>query len=180
MTCIVGLVHEDEVYIGGDSASVGGWVVHETSLPKVFRRGEFIIGYTTSFRMGQILQYNLKIPQKNGGSDQKFMVTVFAEAVRECLKDYGFAETKDNTESGGQFLVAFNQQLYYIGSDYQVNSYKEGYTAIGAGVEIALGALYAPTILTNPRERVKMALSAAAHHSIMVVPPFKILVQKSG
>ncbi|GEM_PF-3923804 len=28
MTCIVGLVHNGSVYIGGDSAGVGGWTVN--------------------------------------------------------------------------------------------------------------------------------------------------------
>ena len=49
MTCIVGLISEDRVYVGADSASVdaGGLITRPTTVPKVFKRGPFIIGYTT-------------------------------------------------------------------------------------------------------------------------------------
>ena len=53
MTAIAGLVHDGKVYIGGDSAGVAGMDLHLRSDPKVFTVGEFVIGYTTSFRMGR-------------------------------------------------------------------------------------------------------------------------------
>ena len=59
MTCIVGLVDDGKVYMGGDAASVDGYIVRTSALSKVFRNGPFLIGYSTSWRMGQILQYHL-------------------------------------------------------------------------------------------------------------------------
>ena len=65
MTCIVGLEHDGKVYMGGDSAAVGGMDVYPSRIPKVFQAGRYLIGYTTSFRMGQLLQYGLdKIARK--------------------------------------------------------------------------------------------------------------------
>ena len=61
MTCIVGLVHEGVVYIGGDSAGVGGMSLTVRADEKVFQNGEFLMGFTTSFRMGQLLRYSLKL-----------------------------------------------------------------------------------------------------------------------
>ena len=43
MTCIVGLVHEGVVYIGGDSAGVGGMSLTVRADEKVFRNGEFLM-----------------------------------------------------------------------------------------------------------------------------------------
>ena len=62
MTCIVGLVHEGVVYIGGDSAGVAGLSLTVRADEKVFQNGEFLMGFTTSFRMGQLLRYSLKPP----------------------------------------------------------------------------------------------------------------------
>ena len=41
MTCIVGLVHGGKVYMGGDSAGVGGYCLTVRADEKVFRNGEF-------------------------------------------------------------------------------------------------------------------------------------------
>ena len=90
MTCIVGLVQKGTVYIGADSASVSGWTSRVTRLPKVFRRGPFLIGYTTSFRMGQLLEHALAVPpQGDESDDMRFMVTTFVESVRALLKERG-------------------------------------------------------------------------------------------
>ena len=89
MTCVVGLVHQNKVYIGADSAAVHSWTRRQTSLAKVFRRGPFLIGYTTSFRMGQLLQHELTVPKQQGDDDVHYLVTQFIEAVRSCAVSCG-------------------------------------------------------------------------------------------
>ena len=44
MTCIVGLVHEGVVYIGGDSAGVAGLSLTVRADEKVFRNSDFFDG----------------------------------------------------------------------------------------------------------------------------------------
>ena len=51
MTCIVGLVENGVVYIGGDSSGVGGWNLMLRKDRKVFRVGEALLGFTSSFRL---------------------------------------------------------------------------------------------------------------------------------
>ena len=172
MTCIVGLVHRGTVYIGGDSASVQGWTSRITRLPKVFRRGPFLIGYTTSFRMGQLLQFGLEPRvQAAGEDDMRFMVTEVAERVRLLLKERGVAKVESNAETGGQFLVGYRSRLYSVMSDFQVNEMADGYDAVGSGAEYALGALRAMTG-ASPQARVRRALDVSAHFSMAVCPPF--------
>lgn len=43
--------------MGCDSAGVGGWHLQLRADPKVFHVGHFLIGYTDSFRMGQLLRF---------------------------------------------------------------------------------------------------------------------------
>ncbi len=174
MTCIVGIAEQGHVHIGADSASVEGWTVRETKLPKVFRLDQFIIGYTTSFRMGQIIQHHLAVSPQEEESDSRYMVVTFAEAVRMCLKEYGFASIENNKEEGGVFLVGYKDHLYCMIDDYQVNENADGIDACGSGREYAMGAMKA--LATVPSEiRIRQSLEIAAYFSGGVIPPFHIL-----
>lgn len=173
MTCIVGLVEKGTVYIGGDSASVSGWTSRVTRLPKVIKKGPFLLGYTTSFRMGQLLEHSLHVPAQaqTERDDMRYMVTVFVEHVRQLLKDRGMAKVEANSESGGQFLVAYRRRLFSIQSDFQVNEMADGYDAVGSGAEYALGAMTALKGVA-PVTRIKRALAISSKFNMGVCPPF--------
>ncbi|MEM1031860.1 MAG: hypothetical protein AAGN82_16035 [Myxococcota bacterium] len=172
MTCVVGLVAGGRVYVGVDSAAVAGWTRRVTEVKKVFRRGPFLIGYTTSFRMGQLLEHQLEVPkQPAGASDISFMVTTFVDAVRTLFKEKGFAKVESNSESGGQFIVGYRGGLYTIESDFQVQLQADRFDAIGSGSAHALGAMDVLRDLA-PTPRIKRALAAAAHFNMGVCPPF--------
>lgn len=174
MTCIAGVAHDGKVWIGGDSAGVSSWTLMVRADEKVFTNGPFVMGFTSSFRMGQLLRYGLHVPeQTTGQDDHEFMCTTFIDAVRACLKAGGLAKKDQEVESGGCFLVGYRGRLYLIGSDYQVGESSVGYDAVGCGGEIALGALHATT--GAPGKRVKTALKAAAAHSAGVRGPFVVV-----
>lgn len=173
MTCIVGVAHKGKVYMGADSAAVQGWTRRQTKLVKVFRRGPFLMGYTTSFRMGQLLEHQLALPQQKGGDDLAFLVQDFVEAVRDVLKRHGYSKVEANNESAGQFLLGYRGQLYSIDSDYQVGLMADGFDAVGSGSEYALGALKSLERM-QPQRRIKRALEVAAHFSMAVAPPFVV------
>lgn len=183
MSCIVGLTYDNAVYIGGDSASLSGYDVVVSGVPKVFRSEPFVIGYTSSWRMGQILQHHMPFDDMEkpqiGDSLQAFMVRIFVEKVREIFTSFGYAKIENNEEKAGQFLVGCYGHLYNIGPDYQVMEVVNGIDACGAGESYALGALYATksTQLT-PFQRLDMALEAAAEFCAAVRPPFHIEVAK--
>ena len=136
MTCIVGIAQGGTVWIGGDSAGVDT-SRHALSVradPKVFRIGDFVMGFTSSFRMGQLLAYALHPPLRRPEADvHAFMVTEFVDAVRDCLKAGGYAEKHDGAERGGAFLVGYAGRLFHIDSDYQVGENACGFDACGCG-----------------------------------------------
>ncbi len=174
MTCVVGVVHEGKVWMGGDSAGAdSGWSLSLRVQPKVFKRGPFLIGYTTSFRMGQLLQWTLATDPPEGDPFE-FMCTGFIDAVRKSLKDGGFAKKSDEKEEGGSFLVGFAGRLFGVHSDYQVSEETCGYDAVGCGAEVARGAMSA-TPRWNPERRLSTALVAAERHSAGVRGPFTVL-----
>ncbi len=87
MTCIVGLVDKDKIYLGGDAAGVGGYNKEIRKQPKVFSNKGVLFGYTTSFRMGQLLQYSLKIPKQPARKkDFEYLCTNFVDAIMACFK----------------------------------------------------------------------------------------------
>lgn len=178
MTCIIGLKHKGKVYIGGDSAGVAGLSVDIRSDTKVFKRGLFIMGFTSSFRMGQLLMCALQVPkQKKSQKDYDFMVTTFIDAVRKCLKDGGFATTQNEQEIGGSFIVGYKNKLYYVDGDYQVGVPSMQYTAIGCGSDLALGAMHVLSTVSNkkPGSMIRSALEAAVEFNGGVRPPFTII-----
>ena len=175
MTCIVGLVDKGTVYIGGDSAGVAGLSVSIRADEKVFVNGPFIMGFTTSFRMGQLLRYKLEpAAQTIKQTDMEYMVTSFIDSVRKCFTDNGFG----SGSTGGTFLVGYKNKLYTIDTDYQVGVPADAYDTCGSGADLALGAMYA-TKGQDPRKRITTALSAASTFNAGVMPPFLIIKQEN-
>jgi ATP-dependent protease HslVU (ClpYQ) peptidase subunit len=173
VTCIVGLRHRGHVYLGGDSAGVAGMSLTVRADEKVFRTGPYVMGFTTSFRMGQLLRYKLEPPAPTEGLD-RFMVTTFVDAVRSCLSDGGWLKKESSKEEGGTFLVGVAGELFAVYSDFQVGRAADEYDAVGCGADLAKGAMHA-TRGRAARHRLLGALSAAAHHSGGVVEPFTVV-----
>jgi hypothetical protein len=176
MTCIVGIVDGRTVTIGGDSAGSDGWHVAVRSDAKVFQLGPYLMGFTTSYRMGQLLRYSLDVGEPDTWDVDRFMVTTFIEAVRECLSAGGYAKNDNGQEQGGQFLVGIHGRLYVVGDDYQIGHTIAGYAAIGSGYLVALGSLHSTARSpASSHQRAIMALDAAADLVEGVRPPFTIV-----
>ena len=183
MTCIVGIRHDGKVTLGGDSAGVGGYCLTVRADEKVFKKhdaaGEWwAFGYTSSFRMGQLIRFNLELPEVRPKPDAlfEFMATRFIDALRRCLKDGGWAEKKFEQEAGGTVLVGFRGKLFCVEGDFQVGEPVDDYLAVGCGADVALGAMYASSelgsIQSDPDAQVLRALHAAERWSAGVRAPF--------
>lgn len=174
MTCIVGIEHNGTVTIGGDSAAVDGDDMTVCRTPKVFTVGPYLIGYCESFRMGQLVQHRLKVPEQRCDDPLEHLATVFVDRLRELLHKGGVAKTSaDEENQPGALLVGYRGRLYSVESDYAVIASAHNYAALGCGSAYALGSLATSTGL--PADRVTAALAAAAKHSTGVTGPFTIL-----
>jgi ATP-dependent protease HslVU (ClpYQ) peptidase subunit len=173
MTCVVGVERDGKVVMGADSAGILGLSMTVRADTKIFRSGEFVMGFTGSFRMGQLLRYSLVPPTPHDWDVDRFMVTEFVQSVRDCLREGGFARNESGVESGGTFLVAIRGRLYRVDCDFQIGRSLDNYDAVGCGEEFALGSLHGSGDLP-PADRVRRALEAAAHHSAGVIPPFHV------
>lgn len=176
MTCIAGIRTDDgRVYIGGDSAGVAGLGLSVRADSKVFVNDGFLFGFTSSFRMGQVLRYAFTPPKRHPDKDvMAFMVTEFIDAVRAAFKAAGVARKGDEVESCGTFLVGYAGRLFNVADDYQVGEAACGYDSVGCGEDIAKGALHV-SLRASPEDRIREALQAAEAHSAGVRGPFVVL-----
>lgn len=192
MTCIVALTDGESVLIGGDSAGTNGHELRLRTDAKVFRSGAWGFGFTSSFRMGQILRYATELPEPPRGADaeelERFMVTDFVEIVRQAFADKGFAKTaryaspalpgltEEGQAIGGTFLVGVAGQVFEIMNDFQVSRPSRPYSAVGKGALTALGALHAlEDADLSLRERAEAALRASEAYCSYVREPFRFV-----
>lgn len=188
MSCIVGLAEGGTVWIGGDSAANTEELTQTYTGPKVFRRGALLFGAVSSFRMRDILHHELTIPRRKPGlSDDAWLVSHLVEEIRLTFDTAGFdlgEEGEDATP--GAVLVGYHGRLFTLDWDFHLGEVRDGYNAIGTGEQFALGSLHSTraragkhdddvTPALPPRERVGLALEAAAHFSTTVRRPFRIL-----
>jgi hypothetical protein len=177
MTCIVGLVDNGRVWLGGDRAAVedSHYLMH-VAQPKVFRRDEILMGYTSSFRMGQLLQYRLEIPERGERPLDEWMVTDFAEAVRKCMKDGGYTKIENSREQVGCFLVGTEGRLFLFDDQHNILEPQCGFDATGSGISVARGSLHSTGNLgLGPEQRLTLALEAASRFVTSVEPPFDVI-----
>jgi len=186
MTCIVALSVGNKVYLGGDSAASDekSGLLLQTNDPKVFRAGQYGIGFVDSFRMGQILQYNwtppLYKPSAGFKNLDKFMRTKFVQSIKEAYQEHGYGKFGTNTEDGdegGIIIIAVQKtgRIFIMDIDYHISEVDVDYLAEGSGQQVALGSLFSTTTVKTPRKRVRMALEAAQKFIMSVRGPFTII-----
>jgi len=191
MTCIVAYKTEDKIFIGGDRLGSAGNRVSLRKRPKVFikdfqqvhepmdgtdisMKKQMGIGYCGSFRMGDILEYQFKVPEmpKNIKDEMEYMVTKFVPALIKCYVDNTWLRKKDDIITGGWFIVVFNKRMFIVESDFQIAEEVGNYIAVGCGDDLAKGAFYVldkeEKTYRAPKEIVKIALEASVHHSNFV------------
>lgn len=175
MTCIVGLVEDETIFMGCDSMVTTGYTTQLLTLKKVFRNRDMLIGFSGSVRMCNLLQYAFTIPEHpDYMSIETYLTTSFIDALRTLLKDTGNAtKTNEQEQSLGYFLLGYKKRLFTIGSDYSLIEVMEGYNSVGSGSEIALGAMFATQHSDiKPKKRIELALKAATHYCNGVNEPY--------
>lgn len=175
MTCIVGHVRDGKVYIGGDSAGSDGQCIKSRKDEKVFIKGDMAFGFTSSFRMGQILRYSFVIPEHGPKKDNfEYLCSDFIDALIDCFTSKGYARIDNNEIEGGQFMLGYKGKLYFIDSDFHVAEASGDYDACGSGEPYALGAMMA-TDNPIPELAIIKALMVAEFYCPSVRGPFNIV-----
>lgn len=177
MTCIVGLVDGDRVWIGGDGHCDAGCprLPRLSDNAKVFRRGPFLFGVAGATRTLQILRHVVQIPAQGHESDIDYLVTRFLPAFKEAIDGHGGISINDGSDTWS-VLFGYRGRLWDLCFDLALTEIPT-YGANGCGRGPALGSLYSTDperrcTIRGAEDRVRMALEAAAAHDVHVAAPF--------
>jgi ATP-dependent protease HslVU (ClpYQ) peptidase subunit len=175
MTCIVAAKAKDgSIVMGSDSAGSDGWSLVVLKDQKIYRVGKMLIGFTSSYRMGQLLGHSLSLPEHHSDVPvERYMATIFMDAVRRCLKDGGFAKRENDVETGGTFLVAYKGRIFQVQDNFSVIENGRPYDSCGSGYMLALGSLYSTADTRDTKKRCEMALQAAEDFCATVRGPMR-------
>lgn len=175
MTCIVAIEDNNKVIMGGDRLGSNGYTGAPVSESKVFKKGGVMIGYTSSFRMGQLLQHALEIPALPAEINlDKWVAIDFMQAIRKAYKDNGWDKEKDGAAEGGSFLLAIGNRCYEIQDDYSYIRHISGEYAVGSGKHYALGSLRSTRGRATATKRIIESLETAAEYVVSVSAPFDV------
>lgn len=173
MTCIVAIAGSPAV-LAADSLGSTSYSKQEYQNKKVItltcaRQNEDFsstpvkigIGYTSSFRMGDLLTYCFKPPTIDINQDTlDYLVCSFIPSIITCFDTHHYSRNKDGSKWGGVFLVAVEHRIFIVQDDFSVLEPTCGFASVGSGSEIALGALYANK--DTAINRAKLAVEAAS------------------
>ena len=175
MTAVVGYTDGNRTWIGADSLATASTMSKAVSVsPKVFRSGSVIVGFSDSFRVGQILIHQFQMPQLLKATDAGTWV---CRQFIPCLWDtlLGYDLIHDNLMDS-ELLIGLRGRLFEVSPDFGVHEYDCAYTAVGSGGDLCKGVMYATEgSQLKPPQRLKMALRAAQKFNCSVGEPFSVI-----
>ena len=179
MTCIVGMIENGKAHFGADSASVDspGDFIEQWKTPKIFKKGDFIIGFAGLYSVGQIVRLSLVLPKIDDMEIEEYLVSKFIPALKKIL-------LKENIKDDDDWvlLIGYKDRLFVLGDDYSVGEPSEGFTAMGTGRNLALGSLntsyYSGLVIKNVKtveDYLQLALETASKYCQTVNGPFAFI-----
>jgi len=173
MTCIVAKIHKGKVHMAGDRLGSNGFTKKEFPLiKKVFKNGDFLIGYTTSFRMGQLLKHSWAPPKKSlDDTDDTYIFKTVPESILALFESSKFGH-KDKTDYiAGNFLFGWRGRLFEMEDDMSVLEH-EDMAAVGSGAYHALASLRTMEVIgwhdDNPEAALVTAIQVASEYQVGV------------
>jgi ATP-dependent protease HslVU (ClpYQ) peptidase subunit len=184
MTCIVGLVHDNEVYMGCDSrVGIYDTDILPCNIEKIFWNDDFLIGVCGMARVGDVLRYCFEPPARftpgsKSISIMRYLCSSFVGKMKKSMDDAGISSVEEDNVNylpgDSCLLIGYEGKLYRISGGYSVTEIPD-FFAIGSGADYALGSLETSKNLSIPPEnRIKTALECACKYNSGCAGPFII------
>ena len=168
MTVCVAVKDKDGVVIATDSLmNLGSVVFPGTS--KITYKNNYVVAFAGAGRIENIIQEDPEFDFKITSTKD---VVTFRNLLLKKINDIGFVQVSVEQNEGVpvypvQLLISNRKRVWAIHADGTLVEISD-YTAIGSGLEPAIGALSAlhdSNILLSSREKVRLAVMAAIKHS---------------
>lgn len=170
MTCICGIAAEGKVWLAGDRMASNGFIKYESTRPKVFKNGSFLIGYTTSFRMGQLLEFKWSEPPRiSSKTDEEYLFTDVIDSIKKVFKDNDWSSGDQGEDAGGQFLIGFRGKLYEM---------QPNFSLMGCGVlaSVGSGMYHAAATIYNLQKHTDLSTEEIMGEAIETASKFVVSV----
>jgi len=181
MTCIVGLVKGDTVWLGGDRAATDGGL-NRTIIkePKVFIKGAVAFGVCGLPKVMDAIQHTIELPEDAEVDAKGYLVGSLVPALRDGMKKLECTEEHNGQQYfHGALLIGYKGRLFELESNFQLVESSTGFGAVGSGGAAALGSLRSTKKTSNAKKRLLEALAVSAENNAGVAPPFDIVFVKS-
>jgi len=187
MTTLAGIQGKGWCVLGADSQISSGnrRIMGGT---KVIEQHGLLIATCGEVRGMNLIRYNVSPPSPSTDAEQYIITELIPNLRKEFIENgYLISEmhplTSDTISVGGdvESIVAFQGELYDIGSDFAVTKDPRGIFSNGSGGDIALGVLashWKPGgTKTQAKAIVKKAIETAAQYDIYTQVPVLIYSQ---
>lgn len=180
MTCIVGKAVDGRIYMGADSCAAGDWFYYPCDRPKIFKKEHLLIGFTSTYRWGDILEHELEVPRFISGRQlaMTYLVKELVPAIRRAMDKSGHLHKEDGVEDGGTALIGCDGQVFIIQDDFSILPGPEYGIACGCGQEVAMAALKAMMLCgttVDPEMQIYYALRTAGEMTNGVCGPYHMI-----
>lgn len=168
MTCIAAIIDQKGVgHIACDSVGSNYHTKGVYTNRKIFTVSDMLIGFTGSYRMGQILEHQLALPAATVGQEfESWLYVDFVEEVRKVLKNNGYLHVENNEEVGGTFLIVVAGRIFTVQEDLSLLESLDSFEACGSGEDYARATMNAAINhgITKPRRILTEAIEAATKY----------------
>jgi len=156
------------------------------STPKIVEVGKYLLGITGDTRPGDILTYNWKPPTPKPTDDPiVFMGRKVIPSIIKAFRDnfYDPAEALKDKDSGFDYLLAFNGNLFHIACDLSFFQNRIGIYGLGTGGQFAMGYLFSEVggdsvPYLRAKEIANKAVTIASVLDINTDLPIQLVVQE--
>jgi len=132
--------------MGSDSLYLNGWHRVRTPHPKIFRKGDLLIGTSGDQRISDIIEYNFDPEEDYRDDPVDFLGMDFLPAMRDAIKKRGGMKEEDMEAT---VMIGYKGGLFIIGEDFS-RSRVGPYEAIGSGANTHTPSHISPQIRSQP------------------------------
>jgi len=183
VTTLIAIQLKDRAVIAADSQiTEDNLRTISTATPKIIAVGNYLLGITGDSRPGDILTYNWRPPNYKGADPIQWMGKKILPSIVTAFKENGYDpyEATKEKDSGFDYIVAFNGNVFHIATDLSFIQSDVGLYGLGSGGAFALGYLYGVAdkfTAVNAERHARKALAISAVLDVNTHPPVQLVVQ---